>query len=164
MGVLNKWILYEATWSFEGFRICSSHLNVYISLPWTEERRPACVGIGWAVADVPFPSRPRSRPAGSLCSKPERSGGRGGLTSRLKDKQGVKTHPNQLKYVSLYVDVSPSVCLMMLSSSRGYLVSLCISDTSRSLSCSLRQWGLASHSWWRYDDWNSVNTNQRVRH
>lgn len=34
---------------------------------------------------------------------------------------------------------SPSVCLMILSSSRGYLVILCISDTSRSFSCSLRQ-------------------------
>lgn len=42
---------------------------------------------------------------------------------------------------------SPSVCLMILSSSRGYLVILCISDTSKSFSCSLRQWGLASHSW-----------------
>lgn len=46
-----------------------------------------------------------------------------------------------------FLSFSPSVCLMMLSSSRGYLVSLCISETSKSLSCSLRHWGLASHSW-----------------
>lgn len=39
----------------------------------------------------------------------------------------------------LFPKFSPSVCLMILSSSRGYLVILCISDTSRSFSCSLRQ-------------------------
>lgn len=41
----------------------------------------------------------------------------------------------------------PSVCLMMFSSSSGYLVSRCISEMMRSRSCSRRHWGWLSASY-----------------